>query len=103
MDLQTEDNRARIKASRMREGAKEQHEFREAVEKSRLSSESWLGGLTEATKGYMKKRKLLQKLLAGSKNIRFPEAVSCAKAFGFEYRALRAIITFTCIRKWRNF
>ena len=32
----------------------------------------------------MKKRKLLQKLLAGSKNIRFSEAANCAKAFGFE-------------------
>ncbi|MDR3554618.1 MAG: type II toxin-antitoxin system HicA family toxin [Syntrophobacteraceae bacterium] len=32
----------------------------------------------------MKKHKLLQKLLSGSKNIRFSEAVSCAKAFGFE-------------------
>jgi predicted RNA binding protein YcfA (HicA-like mRNA interferase family) len=31
----------------------------------------------------MKKRKLLQKLLSGSKNIRFSEAVTCAKAFGF--------------------
>ena len=32
----------------------------------------------------MKKRKLLQKLLSGSKNIRFSEAVTCAKAFGFQ-------------------
>ncbi len=32
----------------------------------------------------MKKRKLLQKLLSGSKNIRFSEAANCAKAFGFE-------------------
>lgn len=31
----------------------------------------------------MKKRKLLQKLLSGSKNIRFPEAVTCAESFGF--------------------
>lgn len=31
----------------------------------------------------MKKRKLLQKLLSGSKNVRFSEAVTCAKAFGF--------------------
>ncbi len=31
----------------------------------------------------MNKRKLLQKLLAGSKNIRFSEAVACAEAFGF--------------------
>lgn len=31
----------------------------------------------------MKKRKLLQKLLSGSKNIRFSEACSCAEAFGF--------------------
>ena len=32
----------------------------------------------------MKKTKLLQKLLSGSKNIRFSEAVACAEAFGFE-------------------
>ena len=32
----------------------------------------------------MEKRKLLQKLLSGSKNIRFSEAVACAEAFGFE-------------------
>jgi len=31
----------------------------------------------------MKKRKLVQKLLSGSKNIRFSEASSCAEAFGF--------------------
>jgi hypothetical protein len=31
----------------------------------------------------MKKRKLLQKLLSGSKNIRFFEVSACAKAFGF--------------------
>ena len=32
----------------------------------------------------MKKIKLLQKLLSGSKNIRFSEAVACANAFGFQ-------------------
>ncbi len=32
----------------------------------------------------MKKNKLLQKLLFGSKNIRFPEAVECAELFGFQ-------------------
>lgn len=31
----------------------------------------------------MKKRKLLQKLLSGSKNIRFSEAVAGAEMFGF--------------------
>lgn len=31
----------------------------------------------------MKKQKLLQKLLSGSKNIRFSEATACAEAFGF--------------------
>jgi predicted RNA binding protein YcfA (HicA-like mRNA interferase family) len=31
----------------------------------------------------MNKRKLLQKLLSGSKNIRFPEATVMAEAFGF--------------------
>ncbi len=31
----------------------------------------------------MKKRKLLQKLLSGSKNIRFSEAAACAEACGF--------------------
>jgi predicted RNA binding protein YcfA (HicA-like mRNA interferase family) len=31
----------------------------------------------------MRKRKLLEKLLAGSKNIRFSEATVCARLFGF--------------------
>lgn len=31
----------------------------------------------------MQKRKLLQKLLSGSKNIRFSDASACAEAFGF--------------------
>lgn len=31
----------------------------------------------------MKKRKLLQKLISGSKNVRFSEAVTCAESFGF--------------------
>jgi predicted RNA binding protein YcfA (HicA-like mRNA interferase family) len=31
----------------------------------------------------MKKRKLLLKLLSGSKNVRFSEAVAIAEAFGF--------------------
>lgn len=31
----------------------------------------------------MKKRELLQKLLSGSKNIRFSEATTCAELFGF--------------------
>ena len=31
----------------------------------------------------MKKRKLFEKILAGSKNIRFAEATSFAEAFGF--------------------
>lgn len=31
----------------------------------------------------MKKRKLLEKILAGSKNIRFVEAAALAEAFGF--------------------
>ena len=31
----------------------------------------------------MKKRKLLQKLLSGTKNIRFSEAMACTEAFGF--------------------
>ncbi len=31
----------------------------------------------------MKKRKLLQKLLSGSKNVRFSEATEVARAFGF--------------------
>ena len=30
-----------------------------------------------------RRRRLLQKLLSGSKNIRFTEAVDCAEAFGF--------------------
>jgi len=32
----------------------------------------------------MRKRKLLQKLLSGSKNIRFSEAVTCAEMFVFK-------------------
>jgi len=32
----------------------------------------------------MRKKKLLKKLLSGTKNIRFAEAVACAKAFGFQ-------------------
>ena len=32
----------------------------------------------------MKRRKLLQKLLSGSHNIRFSEATACAKSFGFQ-------------------
>ena len=32
----------------------------------------------------MKKKKLLQKLLSNTKNIRFSEAVACAEAFGFK-------------------
>jgi predicted RNA binding protein YcfA (HicA-like mRNA interferase family) len=31
----------------------------------------------------MKKRKLLEKILSGSKNIRFAEAIALAEAFGF--------------------
>jgi predicted RNA binding protein YcfA (HicA-like mRNA interferase family) len=30
-----------------------------------------------------KKRKLLQRLLAGSKNVNFADAASCAEAFGY--------------------
>lgn len=36
----------------------------------------------------MKKQKLLKKLLAGSKNIRFSEAVACAEAFGFRLKTI---------------
>ena len=31
----------------------------------------------------MKRKKLLQKLLSSTKNVRFSEAVACAEAFGF--------------------
>ena len=31
----------------------------------------------------MNKKKLLQKILSGSKNVRFSEVVTCAQAFGF--------------------
>ena len=31
-----------------------------------------------------RRRRLLQRLLSGSKNIRFAEAVACAEAFGFQ-------------------
>ena len=37
----------------------------------------------------MKKIKLLQKLLSGSKNIQFSEAVACAKAFGFQLSRIK--------------
>lgn len=33
----------------------------------------------------MNKRKLLQKLLSGSKNLKFSDVVSIAEAFGFEF------------------
>jgi predicted RNA binding protein YcfA (HicA-like mRNA interferase family) len=36
----------------------------------------------------MKKQKLLKKLLSGSKNIRFSEAVACAEAFGFQLKGI---------------
>ncbi len=32
----------------------------------------------------VRKRRLLQRLLSGSKNIRFEELVACAEAFGFQ-------------------
>lgn len=32
----------------------------------------------------MKDRKLIEKLLSGSKNVRFSEAVACARLYGFE-------------------
>ena len=32
----------------------------------------------------MKKKKLLQKLLSGTKNVRFTEAIAMAEAFGFQ-------------------
>ena len=31
-----------------------------------------------------RRRRLLQRLLSGAKNIRFAEAVACAEAFGFQ-------------------
>ncbi len=37
----------------------------------------------------MNKRKLLKKLLAGSRNIRFVEATACAEAFGFQLSRTR--------------
>ena len=37
----------------------------------------------------MKKSKLLQKLLSGSKNIRFSEAVGCAEMFGFRLERIK--------------
>ncbi len=38
----------------------------------------------------MKKRKLLQKLLSGSKNIRFSEAVASAEMFGFRLDRIKS-------------
>ena len=44
-----------------------------------------LSGHKALTEDYpMEKRKLLQKLLSGSNNIRFSEASACAKSFGFQ-------------------
>ena len=37
----------------------------------------------------MRKRRLLKKLLSGSKNIRFSEATACAEAFGFKLARIR--------------
>ena len=37
----------------------------------------------------MNKRKLLEKLLSGSKNIRFSEAVKCAETFGFRLMRIK--------------
>lgn len=37
----------------------------------------------------MKKRKLLEKLLSGSRNIRFADACACAEAFGFALSRIR--------------
>ena len=37
----------------------------------------------------MKKSKLLQKLLSGSRNIRFSEAVACAEMFGFRLERIK--------------
>jgi predicted RNA binding protein YcfA (HicA-like mRNA interferase family) len=36
-----------------------------------------------------RKRRLLQRLLAGSKNIRFAEVVACAEAFGLRLSRIR--------------
>ncbi|MDP6779479.1 MAG: type II toxin-antitoxin system HicA family toxin [Candidatus Latescibacteria bacterium] len=37
----------------------------------------------------MSKRSLLQRLVSGSKNIRFSDAVACVEAFGFRLRRVR--------------
>ncbi|MFH0924750.1 MAG: type II toxin-antitoxin system HicA family toxin [bacterium] len=37
----------------------------------------------------MKKKKLIEKLLSGSKNIRFSEATECAELFGFELTRIK--------------
>ena len=37
----------------------------------------------------MRKRKLLQKLLSGSKNIRFAETLKCVEAFGFKLNRVK--------------
>jgi predicted RNA binding protein YcfA (HicA-like mRNA interferase family) len=37
----------------------------------------------------MKKQKLLKKLITGSKNISFSEAVTCAEMFGFKLDRIR--------------
>ena len=37
----------------------------------------------------MKKRKLLEKLLSGSKNVRFSDAAMCAEVFGFRLMRIK--------------
>jgi len=37
----------------------------------------------------MRKTKLLKKLVSGSKNIRFAEAVACVEAFGFRLERVK--------------
>lgn len=41
----------------------------------------------------MKKRKLLEKTLAGSKNIRFAEATALAEAFGFRLDRIKQLLS----------
>jgi hypothetical protein len=53
----------------------------------------------------MKKRKLLEKLLAGSGNIRFNEAILIAEAFGFKLDRVSGshhIFIHTCVPKLIN-
>jgi hypothetical protein len=50
----------------------------------------------------MKARKILQKILSGSKDIRFSEIVALVEAFGFHLSRISVAITSLPIRKFKS-